>query len=301
MDWILASLAGSSLIAVVSILDKRILEAHIPGISGFFAFVGGIQVVIAVVAVLAVPWQAGAPGSAIAWSIVSGLCWGLTLILMFSALRGLEVSRVVATYHIFPVFVAIMAVLFLGEHLTYLHWLAILLVVSGGGLVMLGQRQEEGGHSNRLAIAFVFFASAATGVGLVTSKVALEEMNFWNVFALRSLFLGAVLLIPGLMPRGLRQMRVILANPRATGLILGTEGLIAPAAMYAMLLALSRGPAALVTTLLSTRPVFVLLISALLSTRIWNLMNEPLTKDVLVLKSASIAMVLSGVAVLTLA
>ena len=72
-------------------------------------------------------------------------------------------------------------------------------------------------------------------------------------------------------------------------------------AMYAMLLALSLGSAALVTTLLSTRPVFVLLISASLSTRFWNLMNEPLTRDVLVLKSISTTIVVGGAAVLTLA
>ena len=301
MDWVLASLTGSILIAGVSVLDKRILMAHVPGVSGFYGLVGVIQIGIAGVVLLAVPWEIGASGTAVAWSIVSGLCWGITLLLMFSALRGLEVSRAVPAYHTFPVFVAIMAVTFLDEHLSVLHWVSILLVVAGAGLVMVGQKQEEGVQNNRVAMTFVFLASAATAVGMVTSKVALEEMNFWNVLALRSIFLGAVLLVPGLMPQGLRQAKVVLADPKAVGLILFAEALIAPVAMYAMLLALSLGSAALVTTLLSTRPVFVLLISASLSTRVWNLMNEPLTRDVLVLKSTSTAMVVGGAAALTLA
>ena len=301
MDWVLASLTGSILIAGVSVLDKRILMAHVPGVSGFYGLVGVIQIGIAGVVLLAVPWESGASGTAVAWSIVSGLCWGITLLLMFSALRGLEVSRAVPAYHTFPVFVAIMAVTFLDEHLSVLHWVAILLVVAGAGLVMVGQKQEEGRRNNKVAMTFVFLASAATAVGMVTSKVALEEMNFWNVLALRSIFLGAVLLVPGLMPQGLRQAKVVLADPKAVGLILFAEALIAPVAMYAMLLALSLGSAALVTTLLSTRPVFVLLISASLSTRVWNLMNEPLTRDVLVLKSTSTAMVVGGAAALTLA
>ena len=301
MDWVLASLTGSILIAGVSVLDKRILMAHVPGVSGFYGLVGVIQIGIAGVVLLAVPWESGASGTAVAWSIVSGLCWGITLLLMFSALRGLEVSRAVPAYHTFPVFVAIMAVTFLDEHLSVLHWVSILLVVAGAGLVMVGQKQEEGRRNNKVAMTFVFLASAATAVGMVTSKVALEEMNFWNVLALRSIFLGAVLLVPGLMPQGLRQAKVVLADPKAVGLILFAEALIAPVAMYAMLLALSLGSAALVTTLLSTRPVFVLLISASLSTRVWNLMNEPLTRDVLVLKSTSTAMVVGGAAALTLA
>ena len=301
MDWVLASLTGSILIAGVSVLDKRILMAHVPGVSGFYGLVGVIQIGIAGVVLLAVPWESGASGAAVAWSIVSGLCWGITLLLMFSALRGLEVSRAVPAYHTFPVFVAIMAVTFLDEHLSILHWVSILLVVAGAGLVMVGQKQEEGRQNNKVAMTFVFLASAATAVGMVTSKVALEEMNFWNVLALRSIFLGAVLLVPGLMPQGLKQAKVILADPKAIGLILFAEAWIAPVAMYAMLLALSLGSAALVTTLLSTRPVFVLLISASLSTRFWNLMNEPLTRDVLVLKSTSTAMVVGGAAALTLA
>ena len=243
MDWVLASLTGSILIAGVSVLDKRILMAHVPGVSGFYGLVGVIQIGIAGVVLLAVPWESGASGTAVAWSIVSGLCWGITLLLMFSALRGLEVSRAVPAYHTFPVFVAIMAVTFLDEHLSVLHWVSILLVVAGAGLVMVGQKQEEGRRNNKVAMTFVFLASAATAVGMVTSKVALEEMNFWNVLALRSIFLGAVLLVPGLMPQGLRQAKVVLADPKAVGLILFAEALIAPVAMYAMLLALSLGSA----------------------------------------------------------
>lgn len=76
--------------------------------------------------------------------------------------------------------------------------------------------------------------------------------------------------------------------------------MIAPVAIYFMLLALSLGSAALVMTLLSTQPVFVLLISALLSTRYWNVMQEALTRESLGLKGVSIAMVVGGAAVLTL-
>ena len=137
MDWVLASLTGSILIAGVSVLDKRILMAHVPGVSGFYGLVGVIQIGIAGVVLLAVPWESGASGTAVAWSIVSGLCWGITLLLMFSALRGLEVSRAVPAYHTFPVFVAIMAVTFLDEHLSVLHWVSILLVVAGAGLGMV--------------------------------------------------------------------------------------------------------------------------------------------------------------------
>ena len=112
--------------------------------------------------------------------------------------------------------------------------------------------------------------------------------------------MGAVFLLPGVTPQGLRQVKVILGNRTSVLLILLAEAMIAPLAIYIMLLALSLGSAALVTTLLSTQPVFVLLISALLSTPYWNVIEEPLTREALGLKSVSIAMVVGGTAVLTL-
>jgi uncharacterized membrane protein len=275
--------------------------AHVPGVSGLLGLVGVIWVTIGALILLAMPWQAGTSGIAVAWAVMSGLCAGVGLLLMMTALRRLEVSRVVAAYHTYPVFVAIMAIIFLGERLSVLHWIAMVLVVAGGGLVMVGQKRVTVGRGNRLAIVFVFLASAGVALGMLTSKVALNEMDFWNVFGLRSVFLGAVFLVPGLTPQGLRQVKVILGNRTAVLLILLAEVMIAPAAIYFMVLALSLGSATLVTTLLSTQPVFVFLISALLSTRYWNVLQEPLTRETLGLKGVSIAMVVGGVAVLTLA
>ena len=300
MGWVLASLGSAVLFAGVSVLDKRILAAHVPGLSGFYALVGVLQLAIAAVAGLAVPWE-GASTTAALLALVSGVLLGGSLLLVFYALGMLEVSRVVPIQNTYPVPVAIMAVVFLGEHLSLVHWLAIALVVAGAGLVTVGQGELPGDRSRRLVFVLVFVASAIFAVAMVASKAALEEMDLWNILALRSLALGAVLLIPGLMPNGLRQARVILSNGRSVGLIFFAEGVLALAAMYTMLLALSLGPASLASTVMSTRPVFVLIISVLLSTRLWHLLDEPLTKDVLALKFTSTAMVVGGVSVLTLA
>lgn len=85
---------------------------------------------------------------------------------------------------------------------------------------MVGQKRVTVGSGNRVSIAFVFLASAGIALGMLTSKVAFNEMDFWNVLGLRSVFLGAVFLLPGLTPQGLRQVNVILGNRTAVLLIL---------------------------------------------------------------------------------
>ncbi|MFC1935601.1 EamA family transporter [Chloroflexota bacterium] len=300
MGWVMASLGSAVLFAGVSVLDKRILAVHVPGLLGFYFLLGVIQVAMAMFVAVAGPWESGASGEAVAAAMVSGTLWGGGLMLFFYGLRVLEVSRVAPIFHISPVFVAIMAVFLLDERLLLVHWLAIFAVVSGAGLVMLGQDQSKTSRRTTLAFALVFLASIITAAATVASKVALEEMNFWNVFAFRSLFLGVVFLIPAVRLHGLRQAKAVLADRRGAGLILLTEGVLAPIAVYAMLLALSLGPASLASTLMSTRPVFVLIISALLSTRFWHVLDEPLTRDALALKAVSAAMVVGGVSVLSL-
>ena len=92
---------------------------------------------------------------------------------------------------------------------------------------------------------------------------------------------------------------MILSNRRSVLFIFLAE-IGAQAGIYLMILALSIGSAASVTTLLATQPVFVLLLSSLLSTRYWNVIGEPLTKEALGLKTTSVTMVVIGAIVLTL-
>lgn len=300
MDWALAALVSAAVFAVVSVLDKRILAVHVDGMLGFYFLVGVLQFVIAVVAVLVEPWQ-GASLNTMAMAALSGVLTGISLLGLFYGLRILDVSRSVPIFHTFPVFVTVLAVLFLGESVQPAQWFAILMVIAGASLLAIGPQQSETTGRKGLGILATVLASACMAGGLVTGKSALEEMSLWNAFAFRAVFLGIVLLLPALHPRGMRQVVDILSNKRALSLILLSEGVLASIAVYSMLRALDLGPASIASTLMSTRPVFVLVISALLSTRLWKLLDEPLTRDTWALKSGSTAIVVTGVGILALA
>ncbi len=300
MDWVLASLASAILFAGVSVLDKRILTAHVTGVTGFYFLVGLLQLVMAAVAVVAVPWQGGPSGPIIA-AVASGALAGGSLLALFYGLRVLDVTRAVPIFHTFPVFVAIMAVAFLDERLLAIQWVAILIVVAGAAMVAVGQPERHVANTNVLALVAVVFASLGMAASTVVTKVALADMGFWNVFALRSAFLGLVLVTPAVRPGGFGLVKEIISNRRAVVLTMITEGGLAAAAVYATLLAVSLGPVSLVATLMSTRPVFVLIISAVLSMRFLRVLDEPLTRGALAHRSVSTALVVFGVGILSLA
>ncbi len=244
MDWVLASLISAAVFAVVSVMDKRILAVHVDGMPGFYFLVGLVQFGIAVVAVLVEPWQ-GASWDTMMMAALSGVLTGISLLGLFYGLRVLDVSRSVPIFHTFPVFVTILAVLFLGERVQLAQWFAILMVIAGAGLLAIGPQQTETSGRRSLGILATVLASACMAGGLVTGKSALEEMSLWNAFAFRAVFLGLILLLPALHPRGMRQVVDVLSNKRALSLIALTEGVLAGIAVYTMLLALDLGPASI--------------------------------------------------------
>ena len=63
-----------------------------------------------------------------------------------------------------------------------------------------------------------------------------------------------------------------------------------------MIGALALGTASIAATLFATRPLFVLVISGLLSTRYWNILDEPFSRDVLPTKLLFTTMIVMGVA-----
>ncbi len=300
MGWAIAALASAAVFALVSVLDKRILAVYVPGLPGFYALVGVIQLGMAATAFVFTPWQ-GASAGALTAAMASGVLWGAVLLLLFYGLRQLEVTRAVPFYNIFPVFVALLSIAFLGERLLWVHWLAIVTVIAGAGLSTVGQGQQSVSGNRKLAYVALLLASLLTAAGTVTAKAALESMEFWNVFSLRSLFLGSVLLVPGLTKDGRRQALQAAANVRGLVVVLGTEAMLAPVGLVLMLTAFDRGPASLASTIMSTRPIFTLAISSLLSLPFIRVLDEPLTRDVLVIKTVSTALVVGGVSILTLA
>ena len=122
----------------------------------------------------------------LAAAVVSGLCWGGALAMMFLGYKYEEASRASAVIHTFPVFVAILAVTLLGETLVVGQWIAILVVVAGAFIISL--KNTDGDRIFRLTRSFPILigASLFTALALLTSKYALEELPVWFVYSVRS-------------------------------------------------------------------------------------------------------------------
>ena len=295
--WVALLSAGT--LGMVTALDKRLASYSMPSLGAFYAgscipllVIGG-----GVLAVAGLP--AGSDMVRVLTAGLSGLLWGGALSMMFWGYKLEEASRASAIIHTFPVFVAILGVVFLGETLSAGQWAAIVTVVAGASTISLWG--SGGGMFIRLnrSLPILLGASGLTALGLVTSKYALEELPVGLVFGLRNLGMGLVM-VSLTRPRDFRMLGTAVRDWRTALTLFLAEYSLAPLAVVLNVTAISLGPVSLVATVTATRPIFVFIYSTLFSTAAIGLLHEPLDRSTLAVKLAAIGMVVGGIAALTL-
>ena len=317
--WPLLALGSSLAFCFVSVCDKRLLSFHLNGVPPLCLWCGatGILYGCSLLAVVGIPggtaWQvAVAP-------VGAGLLMGGSVVLLFRGLRLMEASRAVAISQTNPIYVALLAMLFLDERIALPQWGGIGLVVAGAVLISIRLFQEQpygriGAGVSVPSPAALGLRDRATGYGpallfvsamcaagsFVAAKAALNAgLPVLTVFAIQQATVGAVFAVVGSTggPRLLAGVR----QPRVLALLVFGESLMPAVSILLGVYAYSLGPASLVAAVLATRPLFVFIASTLLSRMRWQLLDESLTPRALTAKGVSIVMIVGGVGVLSMA
>ena len=302
MIWVLYALGSAVMFAFVSTLDKVLLQRYILSSRVFIILVGFVQVLLALCVLPLASWTGyGVDDAAIA--IVSGLVTGAYLILLFWAISIQDVSRVVPVASTYPIFIAILAQLFLGEDLGVLAWTGICVTVAGVGLMSFGPtaRASDMGKGQTMVFALLITASLMFGLSQILSKVVADDMDVWTLLMWRMLGAAAVCIALLVKVEVVPDIMRTLRNPSAVGLLLLTEGALVLVAMVFTLEAIYNGPVSLASTVMATRPLFVFVLGVALSMGASNVLNEPLEGRILATKMLAIAMMIAGVGAVTLA
>ncbi len=297
--WVLLALGSAVCFGFVSVVDKRILDHHLRGVAALYLWIALLLTFYGVAVLLVVGVPESASREALAVAVASGLTTGVGLALMFLGLKREEASRAIAITQIYPVVVAVLAVLFLGETLAPLQWAAIALVVLGTMLISLRGDSAQGLLLPTKGTPLLLGAGLGLGLGFFAAKYALADLPVATVFALQQLGVALVFSLFA-RPRVWRQLLFTLRNRNSLALLVVGEGILPIVAIALGLLATSLGPVSLVTAFLATRPLFLFIVATLLSSSRWRVMEESLTRKALALKFVSIVMIIVGVGALGL-
>ncbi|MDA1228855.1 MAG: DMT family transporter [Chloroflexi bacterium] len=305
------SLISAAAYGTVAVMDKRLLDKHMPSLSSYFLWVGLATLIYGFVYLGFSDFPVGVSATRIAVGALSGLCWGGAIAMMFWGFKLQEVSRASALLFTFPVFVALFASLFLGESLGYGRWLAIGVVVFGALLISvaeptnsifekvnrywkLGEPKSKSQIRFTLAFPVLIGSSLLTAGGHLTGKYALQELSIPMVTSM-GFFGTAFVLALFWRPRAFREIKQVVRSKEALLLLLLSEGILVPIAVTSMIAATKLGPISLVATIAGTRPIFVFFYSTVLSLPSIRLLNETLDRRTLVVKVASVGMIIIGI------
>jgi drug/metabolite transporter (DMT)-like permease len=297
--WIYAAIVSAAAAGIVSIIDSHFLSRKMPSLWSYLLPVGALQFIMGLVALAFQPFPAAVHFATYLIAFGAGLSGSFAIILMLSTMSSNEVSRIVPVVNTSPIFVAIMAAPLLGEFLSPADWIAIVMVVAGAVLVSLrwdiaSKRMYLSRAIFPLLLSSLLFA--ATNIG---NKFALKEISYWNMFSVSTICFGVVFASFSLRPKILRELKDMRQFRQSITIIFFNE-IVAAAAGLLSYLAIQQGPVALVSTVLNTKPVFVFVFALALSRFFPRVLNERLNRNGALIKFAAVAMVVGGLALLTL-
>ena len=302
MNWVFLALGSALAFAVVSALDKILIQRFVTNPRAFIVLVGLIQFGLAAIVLPFAKFSGYGLDTALI-SCLSGFLAGIYLVLMFWVMRMQDVSRVVPITSTHPIFVAILAQVFLGEVISVLAWAGIVVTVGGAALMSFGPttRRSERGQSQWVPFALLMVSSLAFGLSQYLTKVVADDIDVWSMFVWRGIGLGTacvgIMVHRSMFPDLVRAIRA----PVAISLAVFTEGLLVLVAVILQLLAIYSGPVSLAVTVMAIRPLFVFILGILLSLGASRVLDEPLEGRILATKMAAIAMTVGGIIAVTLA
>ncbi len=297
IDWATAAIIAAASIGLVNTIDSHLIRKRMPGLRVFFIPVGLVMVVFAVTIGTLHPLPTGFGGWPLAAALGANLLrvGGITIALY--TMRTEEVSRVVPVVHTYPVFVALMAVPLLGEHLFWIDWLAICLVVSGAVLTSLR------GGSGKIRLGSSFFqlilASLMLAGADVTAKYALNYVNFWQLYWLAATIMAVLFLGVGLRRHTWAQLLAMPARWTTLALVAVNESIGIFGAIM-LFIAIANGPVSLVSTINTSRPFFVLMFAVVASLVIPSYGRWHGGRKTFMLRLAATALIVGGVTLIYL-
>jgi drug/metabolite transporter (DMT)-like permease len=299
MTWVSAAILSSATMGVVSIIDSHLISKRMPSLGSYLIPAGAVTLVYGLIVFKLFPLPANVGTLPILLALASGIVRTIGITIVLYTLQKEEVSRVIPVLHTYPIFVAILAALTLGEALNWTQWLAIVITVAGAVLVSLNRTANTSKLKVGKSLGFLFGASALLGIANTISKYTLDYISPWSLYSLTTFCMVGVFFVLFLRPKVFHELRDM-KNPRsAMSLIVGNETLVL-LSMILFFWAVEKGPVSLVSTINTARPVFVFFYAVALSRLSPVLLEWHLSKQTIALRGISIAMIVAGITLVSL-
>jgi drug/metabolite transporter (DMT)-like permease len=233
LTWVLLALSSTLISALVNILDSHFMSRRMPGWKAYVLICDLFALPVSIVMLLIFPLPAGIGFAPIAAVFASAMISSLSVVLILDVMRKEDVATVSPITSTAPVFVAILAILFLGEDLALHQWLAIAAVVTGAIAISFKWDARGGAHFHIRPFLILMAAAVLIAISNVFNKYGLGYMSYWNSATLIFFFSAVLFIGICFRPNVLREIASLRERTGTVGFTLANQ----IAAMVAAVLA----------------------------------------------------------------
>ena len=299
VDWVNIAVLSTAVIGLVHIIDSHLISRRMPSLRAFLLPASIVTLVFGLILFSLFPLPEDVGIWPLMATVASGMLRTASLLILLYTLKREEVSRVIPVASTYPIFVAIMAVPLLGETLNYLQWIAIIIVVAGA--VIASARRSTGGSATWLGASFFLLigSSLLMAVANIAAKYALDYISFWNMYCINTFCMSGIFLLISVRPHILKELGNMKRRTSAIALLILDEILVVIGVVL-LFWAMERGPVSLVSTIVSSRPIFVVIYALILSRASPMFLEWQSGKGMLALRLIATAMIVGGIAIIYL-
>ena len=262
MNWFILALIAPLAWSIANYLDKYILSKSRGGeggSGGLLILSGGVSLFVALVIALIFGSKLHTDSQHAGALVLSGMFEAVYLLFYFFALEEESTATVISLFQFAPIFGLIFGYVILGEVPTGLQLAAVLLVLAGTLCIVI--HREKGSRVSMNVILLMLVSTMFVAIYNTVFKLAGENIFFWAAVFWQYLGIGAVgfLLYFG-VPAYRSQFHTMVAR-RGKGVLALTGGaeLMNVIALVATNGAVLLAPVALVLSISSVQPIFVLI------------------------------------------
>jgi drug/metabolite transporter (DMT)-like permease len=286
------------MMAMLNIADKIVMTGLGLRVRSFLLFIGFQTLATFIIIALLDPYTS-IPTTTWIRGVGVGIMWGIGSPVILWSLSREEVSRITPVSQSHPMLAVIFAVIFLGESLSVLESVAVVLAIGGVFLAALNFSGTGGRITISRSVGILLVAVAIVAVAQTMLKTVTDELSFWQALGLRSGGMAMVMLPMNLRRDIVGELFTFMRGRKELGALAVDVG-FATIAMSLITFAIANGPLSLTSAIVGTTPLIVFFLSVFLSWKTPLPLEETLTFGVVTQKLSAAALVVSGLVLIAL-
>jgi|SRR3989344_234331 len=250
MNWSLFfAVASPAIFAFMNVFDTFIIKKKVKHVLGFVVVSAVTNVLLGVVLALFLDWRQYAISDYL-FPILAGAVIGIQLCFYYVILHKHDSSHAIGLIYCYPIIVALLSFLFIGEKLSLLGYIGMVITLIG--VLLLSVRIKK--LKITLAIWSLGIVIIATALNEFFIKIAISNINGWNGTAIGSIVMG-LFVIPLLLKKDIR--KGFYSEFKNVKLTFVSE-MLTLAGILTLYLAVIDLPVTIVSVISSVQPLFVL-------------------------------------------